>query len=57
MAVQFRAKENAAVFDAELLDMRLSGAFPSLHKQAEYLVEKKLQKLPLQSSFHTRTPI
>ena len=44
--VAFRRRENAAVFDAKLLDVPLSGAFPSLHKQAEYLVEKRLQKLP-----------
>lgn len=46
LAVEFRRRENAAVFHRRLLDARLSGAFPSLHKQAEYLVEKRLQKLP-----------
>lgn len=43
---EFGRRENAAVFDRQLLDVRLDGAFPSLHKQAEYLVEKRLQKLP-----------
>jgi AraC-like DNA-binding protein len=46
MPVEFRRRENAAVLDGRLLDTPLSGAFPSLHKQAEYLVEKRLQKLP-----------
>lgn len=46
MPVKFRCRENAALFDRRLLDVPLSGAFPSLHKQAEYLVEKRLQRLP-----------
>lgn len=46
LPVEFGRPENAAVFDRRLLDITLDGAFPSLHKQAEYLVEKRLQKLP-----------
>lgn len=47
--VRFRCRENAAVFERKLLDAGLSGAFPSLHKQAEYLVEKRLQRMPRKS--------
>lgn len=46
LPVQFRRRENAAVLDRRLLDTPLSGGFPSLHKQAEYLVEKRIEKLP-----------
>ena len=46
LPVQFRRRENAAVVDRKLLDAKLSGGFPSLHKQAEYLVEQRIRKLP-----------
>lgn len=46
LPVKFSQPENAAVFERSLLDAALGGAFPSLHKQAEYLVERRIQSLP-----------
>ncbi|MGH8462304.1 MAG: helix-turn-helix domain-containing protein [Stenotrophobium sp.] len=42
----FGRRRNAAVFDRRLLDAPLGGAFPTLHRQAEYLVEQRVRKLP-----------
>ena len=44
--VSFRRAQNAAVFDRRLLDAPLAGAFPTLHRQAEYLVEQRMRRLP-----------
>lgn len=46
LPVAFGQSENAAIFARGLLDTPLGGAFPSLHKQAEYLVERRIQSLP-----------
>jgi AraC-like DNA-binding protein len=43
---RFGRRQNAAVFDRRLLDAPLDGAFPTLHRQAEYLVEQRVRKLP-----------
>lgn len=43
---RFGRRQNAAVFDRRLLDAPLAGAFPTLHRQAEYLVEQRVRKLP-----------
>lgn len=45
-AVDFGQAENALVFEPALLDRPLEGAFPALHKQAEYLVEQRRTRLP-----------
>ena len=44
--VFFDQIHNAVVFDYALLDRPLEGAFQTLHEQAEYLVEQRLQRLP-----------
>lgn len=44
--VLFDQPHYAVVFDHELLDRPLEGAFPALHEQAEYLVEQRLQRMP-----------
>ena len=44
--VLFEQAQYAVVFDHELLDRPLEGAFPTLHQQAEYLVEQRLQRMP-----------
>lgn len=46
LPVRFSARENALVIDRSLMDVPLQGAFPSLHEQAQYRVEQRLQKLP-----------
>ena len=43
---RFGRRQNAARFDRRLLDSQLDGAFPTLHRQAEYLVEQRVRKLP-----------
>ncbi|GAC1628961.1 MAG: hypothetical protein NVS9B10_19500 [Nevskia sp.] len=42
----FGQPEHLVVFDRALLDRPLEGAFPTVHKQAEYRVEQRLAKLP-----------
>lgn len=37
---------NALVFARDLLDVPLEGAFPALHRQAEYRVQRQLTSLP-----------
>ncbi len=44
--VLFGQKQSAIIFDRTLLDRPLKGAFPSLHQQAEHLVERRLASLP-----------
>lgn len=44
--ILFNQPHYAVVFDHELLDRPLEGAFPVLHQQAEYLVEQRLQRMP-----------
>lgn len=44
--VLFDQPHYAIVLDIELLDRPLEGTFPTLHQQAEYLVEQRLQRLP-----------
>ncbi|WP_293397220.1 AraC family transcriptional regulator [Nevskia sp.] len=44
--VLFDQPEHLLAFDRVLLDRPLEGAFPALHKQAEYRVEQRLAKLP-----------
>lgn len=46
LPVRFGQPQNLLAFDRELLDRPLEGAFPALHKQAEYRVEQRLAKLP-----------
>lgn len=46
LAVRFDQPQHALVFARELLDRPLEGAFPALHKQAEYLVGERLRRLP-----------
>lgn len=42
MPVRFSQRDDALVFKRALLDRPLSGAFPALHKQAEYRVEQRI---------------
>jgi len=42
MPVRFGQRDDALVFKRSLLDQPLSGAFPALHKQAEYRVEQRI---------------
>jgi AraC-like DNA-binding protein len=44
--VLYGQKHNAVIFDRALLDRPLKGAFPSLHQQAEHLVERRVASLP-----------
>ena len=44
--VAFNQDYDGIEFDRELLDLPLQGAFPSLHEQAEYLVEQRVARLP-----------
>ena len=44
--VLFGQKQNALIFDRALLDRPLKGAFPSLHQQAEHMVERRVASLP-----------
>jgi AraC-like DNA-binding protein len=46
--IAFDQPEHALIFDRGLLDQPLGGAFPTLHKQAEYRVERQLTRLPRQ---------
>ena len=46
LPIEFGKRENAAVMDLALLDTRLDGSFPTLHRQAEYLVEQRIRTLP-----------
>lgn len=42
MPVRFGQRDDALILDRGLLDLPLSGAFPALHKQAEYRVEQRI---------------
>lgn len=44
--VEFGQKQNAILFDRALLDRPLKGAFPSLHQQAESMVQRRVASLP-----------
>jgi AraC-like DNA-binding protein len=44
--VKFGCAEDAAVMDRALLDAPLEGAFPTLHEQAQFRVEQRLQRMP-----------
>lgn len=44
--LRFEQPAHSLVFDRALLDRPLEGAFPALHKQAEFRVEQRLAKLP-----------
>ena len=44
--VRFGQPQQALVFDRGLLDVPLEGAFPALHRQAEYRVQRQLTALP-----------
>ncbi|HVT37312.1 MAG TPA: helix-turn-helix domain-containing protein, partial [Nevskiaceae bacterium] len=46
LPIEFGRRENAAVFGRELLDAKLGGSFPTLHRQAEFLVEQRIRRLP-----------
>ncbi len=46
--IAFGQPEHALIFERGLLDQPLGGAFPTLHKQAEYRVERQLTRLPRQ---------
>ena len=46
MPVEFGQPRNALVFLRGLLDLPLEGAFPALHRQAEYRVQRQLTTLP-----------
>lgn len=42
--VTFNASADALVFERRILDLPLEGAFPALHKQAQFLAEQRLGK-------------
>ena len=44
--VRFDQPQQALVFQRGLLDLPLEGAFPALHRQAEYRVQRQLTALP-----------
>ncbi|HZR35780.1 MAG TPA: AraC family transcriptional regulator ligand-binding domain-containing protein [Nevskia sp.] len=44
--IRFGQPEHALVFPRALLDVPLEGAFPALHRQAEYRVQRQLTGLP-----------
>ena len=44
--IRFVQPQQALVFDRGLLDVTLEGAFPALHRQAEYRVQRQLTSLP-----------
>lgn len=44
--VRFNQPQQALVFNRALLDVPLEGAFPALHRQAEYRVQRQLTALP-----------
>lgn len=46
VAIAFGQPQHAMVFGRELLDITLGGAFPALHRQAEYRVQRQLTALP-----------
>ena len=46
LPIAFNQDYDGIEFDRELLDLPLQGAFPSLHEQAEFLVEKRLAQQP-----------
>ncbi|MEK6805270.1 MAG: AraC family transcriptional regulator ligand-binding domain-containing protein [Pseudomonadota bacterium] len=46
LLVRFNARDDALVMDRALMDVPLKGAFPSLHEQAQFRVEQRLQKMP-----------
>lgn len=48
--VLFDQPEHLLAFDRALLDRPLEGAFPALHKQAEYRVEQRLAQLPAKAA-------
>ncbi|TAL19918.1 MAG: AraC family transcriptional regulator [Aquabacterium sp.] len=50
----FGQAENAIVFDRQLLDWRLQGAFPELNQQAEKMVEQRLEQNDQPTSLHER---
>jgi len=48
--VVFDQPQHALVFPRGLLDVPLEGAFPALHRQAEYRVQRQLTSLPKSSA-------
>lgn len=46
LPVAFNQSQDALEFDRELLDQPLGGDFPSLHRQAAWLVQQKLSRMP-----------
>jgi AraC-like DNA-binding protein len=44
--IRFGQPQQALVFERSLLDLPLEGAFPALHRQAEYRVQRQLTSLP-----------
>jgi AraC-like DNA-binding protein len=44
--VCFNRPKHALLFERALLDRPLEGAFPALHRQAEYLVERRITQMP-----------
>jgi len=44
--ILFDQPQYALVFERALLDVPLEGAFPALHRQAEYRVQRQLTRLP-----------
>ncbi len=44
--IRFGQPQQALVFERDLLDVPLQGAFPALHRQAEYRVQRQLTGLP-----------
>ena len=49
LPVVFGQKRNAIESDRALLDMRLDGGYPALHKQAEMRVEQRITNIPKQT--------
>lgn len=49
--IVFNARENAMIFERELLDVPLPGGFPEMHRQAKQLIDRQLSDSPLQNGF------
>ena len=55
--VLFDRPDNLLAIDAALLDRPLEGAFPALHRQAEYRVEQRLRQGPAPAAAPDSSPV
>lgn len=55
--VAFNQDYDGIEFNRELLDFPLQGAFPSLHEQAEFLVEKRVAQQPLRQGMAAQVKV